>query len=66
MVGFWNDVVDAFERCHQTFWIEIFDAVTDKRLAGPLAPGTQMPDTVQSCHTGFQKTGSIPRARSIA
>jgi|GEM_PF-2470790 len=41
-VGFWNDVVETFEQSHQNYWIEIFDAITDKRLAGPLAPGEKI------------------------
>ncbi|MCL2591624.1 MAG: hypothetical protein FWD67_12345 [Betaproteobacteria bacterium] len=47
MVETWSDVVDAFERSHKEYWTEVFDAVTDKRLIGPLAPGSQMPDKVQ-------------------
>jgi hypothetical protein len=65
MVGDWDDVLDAIKRYHQSHWVEIFDADTDKRLVGPLAPSAQMPDTVQSCHTGFQPTDSIPLASSI-
>jgi hypothetical protein len=38
MVGTWDDLVDAFAHCPRNYWVEIFDAVTDKRLAGPLAP----------------------------
>lgn len=44
VVGTWDDLVDAFEHCHQNYWVEIFDAVTDKRLAGPLAPDAQASD----------------------
>ena len=47
MVGFWDDLADAFERYYQNYWIEIFDALTDRRLAGPLALNEQMSDLVQ-------------------
>jgi len=47
VVGFWGDLVDACECSHQGCWIEIFDAVTDKQLAGPLAPGERIPRLVR-------------------
>ncbi|MCL2590246.1 MAG: hypothetical protein FWD67_05020 [Betaproteobacteria bacterium] len=47
VVGTWSDVVDAFERSHREYWTEVFDAITDKRLIGPLAPGSQMTDLVR-------------------
>jgi hypothetical protein len=47
VVGFWEHLVEAIERCHQDYWVEVFDAVTDKRLTEPFAPNAQVPDTLQ-------------------
>ena len=48
IVGFWENLVDAFQHSHRNYYrVEIFDAVTDKWIAGPLAPLALMPDTDQ-------------------
>jgi hypothetical protein len=62
MVGFWEHLVEAIKCCHQDYWVEVFDAVTDKRLTEPFAPSAQVPDTFQQlaperCRAGRNVSG---------
>ena len=60
-VGNLGKILDTVLSLQKDFWIEIFDATTGERLAGPVAPRTNSPMAAEAQQAGRPKHSKGPR-----